>query len=196
MDVASHYDRLIEEGNDPFFDPPVLQEYMNKWDGEVFLDSLKLDGLKNVLEIGVGTGRLAVKVAPFCNRFTGIDVSSKTIERAKENLKSYSNLSLICDDFITHNFGERFDIIYSSLTFMHFEDKAQFIKKVNTLLNEGGRFCLSIDKNQNDCIDMGKWNLKVYPDTPENIILLVNESAMNIEAVFETEFAHISVCSK
>ena len=37
MDVIDHYDLLIEEQNDPFRDPPVLQEYMSKWDGEPFL---------------------------------------------------------------------------------------------------------------------------------------------------------------
>ena len=68
MDVIQHYDLLIEENNDPFRDPPVLQEYMCQWDGELFLDAMKLTGEKNVLEIGIGTGRLAVKAAPYCRR--------------------------------------------------------------------------------------------------------------------------------
>ena len=29
MSVIDHYDQLIEENNDAFRDPPVLQEYMN-----------------------------------------------------------------------------------------------------------------------------------------------------------------------
>ena len=43
MDVTTHYDLLIDENNDLFRDPPILQEYMNTWDGQVFLESLKLD---------------------------------------------------------------------------------------------------------------------------------------------------------
>ena len=35
-DVIIHYDLLIDEGQDPVCDPPLLQEYMNKWDGELF----------------------------------------------------------------------------------------------------------------------------------------------------------------
>ncbi|MBR4360915.1 MAG: hypothetical protein IKP32_09890 [Clostridia bacterium] len=27
MDIKTHYDLLIEENNDPFRDPPVLQKY-------------------------------------------------------------------------------------------------------------------------------------------------------------------------
>lgn len=40
MNVVKHYDLLIDEGNDAFRDPPVLQEYMNKWDGQDFISEL------------------------------------------------------------------------------------------------------------------------------------------------------------
>ena len=99
MEVINHYDLLIEEDNDPFRDPPVLQEYMSQWDGEQFIEAMELTNSKRVLEIGIGTGRLAVKVAPFCMTLTGIDISPKTIERAKENLKEHTNIVFVCDDF-------------------------------------------------------------------------------------------------
>ena len=66
MNIIEHYDKLIDENNDPFYDPPNLQDYMNKWDGPLFIDAMKLDKTKYVLEIGVGTGRLAKRVAPDC----------------------------------------------------------------------------------------------------------------------------------
>lgn len=31
-DVINHYDSLIDENNDPVFDPQPLKEYMDKWD--------------------------------------------------------------------------------------------------------------------------------------------------------------------
>ena len=108
MDVITHYDLLIDEDNDPFYDSPELKEYMNKWDGQVFIDALQLGEDKEVLEIGLGTGRIAVKVAPCCKRLTGIDISPKTIQRAKENLKEYSNISFINADFSTYEFKEKF----------------------------------------------------------------------------------------
>lgn len=32
MNVIEHYDKLIEEKNDPVYDPKPLKEYMDKWD--------------------------------------------------------------------------------------------------------------------------------------------------------------------
>lgn len=76
-DIARHYDKLIENNQDPVHDPEPLKKYMDKWDGQGFIDRMKLDKTKSVLEIGVGTGRLAVRIAPECRSFTGIDISEK-----------------------------------------------------------------------------------------------------------------------
>ena len=85
MNVIEHYDRLIDEENDPVRDVPALKAYMDRWDGADFLDAMELSKSKRVLEIGVGTGRLAVRVIPACREFVGIDLSPKTIARAAEN---------------------------------------------------------------------------------------------------------------
>lgn len=196
MDVITHYDLLIEENNDPFQDPPVLKEFMNKWDGQIFIDALQLDKNKKVLEIGLGTGRIAVKVAPYCKRLTGIDISPKTIQRAKENLKAYSNISFVNADFVSYEFKEKFDVIYSSLTMMHFENKKQVIFKVVSLLKANGIFCLSIDKKQSEYIDMGNRKIKIYPDNPSDILDIIKLSKMSVKNVFETENGYIIVSTK
>ena len=194
--VIDHYDKLIEEGNDPVYDEDLLKEYMDKWDGQRFIDSMQLDKTKSVLEIGVGTGRLAIKVAPYCNSFCGIDISPKTIERATENLSSYSNVKLICDDFMSFEFRERFDVIYSSLTFMHIGDKMLAIKKTASLLKDNGLFVLSIDKAQNEFIDMGDRKIKMYPDNPEDIREFISKANLELVEQFETDFAYVTVGKK
>ena len=130
VSVEEHYDLLIQEGNDPANDPPVLQEYMNKWDGHPFINALDLHPEDKVLEVGVGTGRLAKRVLNIgCGHFTGIDISLTTIARAGENLSSWDNKSLICGDFIGYDFNQTFDTIYCSLTLFHFKDKRAFVQK-------------------------------------------------------------------
>lgn len=154
-DIIMHYDLLIDENNDPVHDPKPLRDYMDKWDGQAFIDKMELDKKASVLEVGVGTGRLAVRVAPLCGRLHGIDISPKTVDRAKENLSKQTNVSLYCGDFLSYEFSEVFDLIYSSLTFMHIEKKQKAINKVAALLKDNGKFVLAIDKNQDRFIDTG-----------------------------------------
>ena len=192
-DVIRHCNSLIDEGNDPVLDPKPLQDYMDKWDGQSFIDKMELNRNKSVLEIGVGTGRLAVRTAPCCDRFYGIDISAKTIERAKENLKKYSNATLLCGDFLTYIFESKFDVIYSSLTFMHIKDKQNAVNKVSSLLNPDGIFVLSIEKNQSEYIDFGTRKIPVYPDTPDSIKTYIKNANLNLTEQYETEYAHIFV---
>ena len=192
-DVILHYDRLIEENNDPLFDAEPLKKYMDKWDGERFIESMSLDKSKSVLEIGVGTGRLAVRVIDLCKSFCGIDISPKTVARASENLKKYKNASFICGDFLSHDFSETFDVIYSSLTFMHFKDKRSAVRKAASLLNKNGLFVLSVSKDRSEYIDMGTRKIKVYPDNVEQIRDDLLLAGLRIDDEFETEFAYVTV---
>ena len=166
-EVRLHYDALIDENNDPFRDPPLLAAYMDKWDGQAFVDLVVPNLRQSVLEIGVGTGRLAARVAPRCRSLCGIDLSPKTVCRAKENLAALSNVKIVCGDFLTYSFAETFDVIYSSLTFMHIREKRQAFERAAALLKPGGRFVLSIDKNSETRLDCGTRVLTLYPDTPQ-----------------------------
>ena len=195
-DIIDHYDKLIDENNDPVRDPKPLRDYMDKWDGEKFIESMSLDKTKSVLEIGVGTGRIAIKVAPLCRKFVGIDVSPKTILRAEENLCLNHNVELICDDFMSFVFTDQFDVIYSSLTFMHIEDKVCAIEKISSLLSRDGMFVISIDKNQSDCIDMGTRKIRIYPDNPTDMAEFISKANLYLVDNFETEHAYVMVSKK
>ena len=193
MDAKEHYDLLIVENNDPVRDPPPLREYMEKYDGAPFLEALELSPEKTALEIGIGTGRLAQKTAPRCRRLVGIDFSPKTIGRAKENLARFPNIEYICGDFLTHSFGERFDVIYSSLTLMHFSDKQAFISKAASLMKRDAVLCLSLEKSRQEYIDFGSRRIRVYPDSAENIERCMRDVHLRCVHRFETELAEIVV---
>lgn len=194
--VIDHYDALIDENNDPVHDPEPLCAYMDKWDGAAFIEALQLSPEKSVLEIGVGTGRLAVRICSNCARFTGIDFSPKTIERARNNLRAFTNTNLLCGDYLTYTFPTAFDVIYSSLTFMHIKDKQSAIEKIARLLAPGGRFVLSISKEQATKLDFGKRTLAIYPDDPKRIGDIIESSGLYLENQFETEFALVFVSRK
>lgn len=195
-EVIFHYDLLANRNDDPVHDPEPLRNYMDRWDGQVFIEKMKLDSTKSVLEVGVGTGRLAVRTAPLCGKFTGVDISPKTIKLAEKNLSQYENVNLICGDFMTLRLSETFDVVYSSLTFMHLKDKHGAVDKVKSLLKKYGLFVLSIDKNQDAFIDYGENRIEIYPDTPEEIESCIKNAQMTVLEKYETEFAHIFISAK
>lgn len=196
VDVVQHYDRLIEENNDPARDSKSMQEYMDKWDGTPFISALNLKKEDVVLEIGIGTGRLAKKVAAECKYLYGIDFSLKTIERAKENLHKYDNVTYICSDFMEYHFKDKFDVVYLSLTLMHIKEKKDFYKKVYEILKENGRFIVSIGKKQEKWLDMSEYQVELYPDTFGQTMEDINLAGLSIHEHFETEFAYIFVYKK
>lgn len=152
MNTVEHYDKLIDDNNDPVRDPDILKEHMDKWDGKQFIDALELSKEKVVLEIGIGTGRIAVKTAPCCAKLYGVDISPKTIKRAKENLAFTDNVDYILADYLDYDFDTKFDVIYSSLTLLHIENKQAFFNKSFSDLKPNGKFVLSIDDDNQDDI--------------------------------------------
>ena len=192
--VIHHYDLLISEGNDPVLDPEPLRAYMDGWDGSSFLEALALDGTQNVLEIGVGTGRLALRTAPLCRHFTGIDISPLTIARAKEHLNHLPQVELVCNDFMTWQTEHTFDVVYSSLTFMNLPQKEEAVARIAALLAPGGHVVLSLDRNREAIIDYGTRRLRVYPDTPDYIADCLRRCGLCVNRIFSVAHADV-VCA-
>ena len=60
----------------------------------------------------------------------------------------------------------------------------------------GGIFCLSIDKRQEEYIEMQDRRIRIFPDTPSTVLSILAETNMLVNEQFETEFAIIFVCTK
>ncbi len=192
-EVRTHYDLLIAEGNDPVLDPPELAAYMDTWDGPAFLRLLALTGTERVLEVGVGTGRLAVQTLPCCAAFTGVDLSLATIERARTHLPG---ATLVCGDFLTADMAGPFDVIYSSLTLLHIREKAAAIRKMADLTAPGGRIVLSLDKSRETVLDFGTRQVPVYPDDPEDIARHMRSAGLTVTDTIEVENAWLIRAAK
>ena len=167
--VSKHYDLLIENGNDPVLDCKELADYMDKWDGKDFINLLNLNISKEVLEIGCGTGRIAKKIISQCKTYVGIDISTKTIDTAIKHFGSFKNAFFVNEDFLNYKANQKYDVICSTLTFMHIKEKEKALIKIFNLLKNNGKFVLSIDKNQREFIDTGYSKIVIYPDSPTDI---------------------------
>ena len=194
--LTDHYDALIAENNDPVLDPPALAAYMERWDGAPFMELLSLDGTHSVLEPGVGTGRLARRVAPRCRHLTGIDLSPATVSRARAHLSGYGNTTLLCGDFMTFPFRETFDRVYASLFLFHIRDKAAALARMASLLAPGGRLVLSVSLDRAEWLDMNGRRLPLYPDDPDRTASLLRAVGLVLTDAVPVEAALLLAAGK
>lgn len=95
-----------------------------------------------VLDLGAGTGLLSMfLLEKYPNaEITLIDLASKMLDEAKLRFKENKNINYIVDNYLTHEFNSKFDIIISSLSIHHLTkaEKDKLYHKYVNLLNPGG----------------------------------------------------------
>ena len=116
-------------------DPELTKKYKSIIEKYISLEN------KDILDIGCGTGRLAIHLSKFVNHWYGIDPDPESIKLAKENIK---NLNI--DDRVTFKVGkfadipfdQEFDIAISSNS-LHFEENKEdaFENVYNSLKSDG-----------------------------------------------------------
>ncbi len=118
-------------------------ESESKWLREI----LKIKDTDLLLEIGTGTGELALKLSAYCRKVVAIDVSKKMIDFAKMKAESQNkaNIQFYNAGFLTfENYDEPFDVIVTQLALHHLPDywKMMALRRIYGMLKEGGKFYL------------------------------------------------------
>lgn len=118
------------------------------WDAEmipkdriigVILDNAGLKPGMHVLDVACGTGvmfphyrmRGAASV-------TGIDISPEMAKIAAKKYADCDNVCVICGDVEEQEFKQKFDFIMVYNAFPHFPDADRLIRRLSSLLSEGG----------------------------------------------------------
>lgn len=96
-----------------------------------------------VVEIGCGTGRVGVKLAPKCRRWIGCDVSTNMLAHAKQALRECSNVGFVRlngFDLAGVETGSA-DVVYCTGVFMHLDewDRFRYVVEAHRVLKVGGR---------------------------------------------------------
>lgn len=107
---------------------------------------------ENILEIGCGTGLLLFRIANFCKKYTGMDISSVIIDKLKKNLNElnlYKNVEVLHGEaasFIDNPLlkNKKFDLIIMNSVVQYFPN-LQYLeniinKSIDILNNEGKIF--------------------------------------------------------
>jgi SAM-dependent methyltransferase len=96
---------------------------------------------KNILEIGVGTGRVAIPLAQKGFRVTGLDTESSMLKVAQEKIsklsqKTQERLDLIQADARNFSLNKKFDLVICPLnTFCHFFSKEDQVAVLKNMRN-------------------------------------------------------------
>jgi len=105
----------------------------------------------NVLDLGCGTGLGAQLYRPFAKRLTGVDVSSRMLEKAAEK-KIYNRLEVF-DILQDWDFPKKFDLIYSSDVFVYFGNLETIIRSASSYLASGGIIAFSVERLEDNSME-------------------------------------------
>lgn len=175
--------------------PEKLREHVGDGDfellGNIYLDFFKTIGeLKpdmNVLDIGCGSGRMAIPLTKYIDksfRYQGFDVSKECIMWCKENITSrYPNFTFQHVDIFNtfynpngtikpENFkfpydSDSFDFVYLTSIFTHMlpDDMEQYFSEITRVLKKGGRCFITyfiINQESLECIRQKKSSITFF----------------------------------
>ncbi len=107
------------------------------------LRSLGLDETSTLVDLGTGTGTLAVVAAPLCRRVVAVDVSPAMLASlsAKAERLGIENIECVHSGFLTYQHtGDPAGFVYSRNALHHLPDfwKALALERVASILRPGG----------------------------------------------------------
>lgn len=156
---SSLYEKLYERHAQAFPDDLAVGG-KGEWEfdaiGRMELAILRAEGLEpkaTLLDLGCGTGRLAVHAIPHLSsgRYIGVDISPTMIKRAAARVKAVIPRSG-CEVIWTHQVSPRFpqadnsvDMVcaFSVFTHMEHEDTYLYLKEAHRIVRPGGRLIFS-----------------------------------------------------
>jgi len=130
-DTSNSYDKMVNYttfGKDSFWKHKMLEQLSNE---------------KTVLDLACGTGILTKQIAeklPHAE-IVGVDITKNYLEKAKNKLLSYQNISFIIQDAEKLNLGKKFDCITASYL-PKYCTATILIKNCVDHLNSGGKIVL------------------------------------------------------
>lgn len=139
-DSAKGYDLAAKRYDDK-------QTYLNSFEQNRLMPLLGDVKAKKVLDVGAGTGRLAVQLANLGALVTATDVSEKMLDKLKRKNKK---IAAIIGDAETLDFPDReFDIVVAAFLIVHLRSPKRFFDEAYRVLKDGGRLIVT-NVNQKD----------------------------------------------
>lgn len=138
----------LGRAGDEHLDPEYVLGYDRKagtdpTDEVALLRDLGLDGTSTLVDLGAGTGTLALAAAPFCRRVVAVDVSPAMLARLRQKADRLGIGTVECvqGGFLSYQHrGDPADFVYSRNALHHLPDfwKALGLERIAAFLKPGG----------------------------------------------------------
>src|SRR6516162_2816316 len=182
----STYGERIADVYDEFFTTPT-----NAMDAVAFLASVA--GSRRVLELGIGTGRIALPLAERGLKVSGIDSSPRMVEKLREK-PGGDTIPVALGNFVDVKVPGQFSLIY--VVFSTFfgglftqEDQIRCFDRVARHLTDDGVFVLEAFVPDVSRFDRGQRTSTIYLDTDTAVI----DSAKHDPVTQRVHAAHMIV---
>lgn len=89
----------LSEGSKSYHDEAHIYERFSQAEdmpGKILKILHPLTASKNVLDIGCGTGKYMIELAPYAKKYIGLDISADQLKIAESKLNGLANVNLIC----------------------------------------------------------------------------------------------------
>lgn len=158
------------------------EKYWDSFEKDRVLPMLENVAGKKVLDVGAGTGRLALRLAKLGAEVTALDVSGEMLKRIKTKDPRLKIKIGEAEDLPLAD--ENFDIVIATFLIVHLKDLRVFFDEVYRVLKPGGRFLLS-NINQRKAPEVkikgGLVQIESYYHRPEAVIEELERLAFKIE---------------
>ncbi|MCG8618556.1 MAG: tetratricopeptide repeat protein [Desulfobacterales bacterium] len=143
-----------------------------------------------ILDLGCGTGLGAALYRPFAVHLTGVDVSTKMLEKASEK-DLYDRLEMF-DVLQEWTFPEKFHLIYSSDVFVYFGNLDKIISSASDFLVAGGALAFSVEELRDDPAEYKLYPSGRYAHAEGYIEACLNRHGLQIKEISRTDIRNQS----
>lgn len=142
--AQKYFDKVPEQWDALYVHENRLKYGINKWLRKglfarhklTFENCGDLNGAK-VLDIGCGTARFSIECAKRgADRVVGIDFAPSMIkfsQRIAEQMEVAEKCQFICDDFLSHQFDEQFDVVLALGVFDYIKEPEPLFTKIASM---------------------------------------------------------------
>ena len=132
-----------------------------------------LEGLidhKRVFELGIGIGRMTQELAKKAKAVVGIDLSPVMLERARENLQSFSNVELLLGKITELDLPPKsFDLLFESIVLLHILNPEELKATIAKMQELSDTICIVEHTYEGPDFPISKYSILRNPEEYETL---------------------------